>query len=319
MLLAMLVRLVAALAAAMIAAQLTALSGLGQPLGAWALVDAFFASSLAGAAAICLVVLRRRWWVLAIGVAFEAIFLFAFPWPPDFTQMIVQRGAGIGLVSLAALALERNREALFSALVLPLFVATTSVALDFTATLHPLTYDGVCLWLDSLLGQPSYVVGRWFGAFPPLGQLCATIYGELPLVCALVFVLERRRLGRWPTEIWAEFVAIGVFGYAIYHLFPVAGPRFAFPGWPGRVPAMTLERLTVVPVPRNCMPSLHTAWILLAALHTRHQPLWVKVGAAICVMGTLLATLGLGLHYAVDLIAAVPFLVAVLSLTRRFR
>jgi hypothetical protein len=288
-------------------------------LSAATLVDPFIASSLAGAAVICLSVLGRRAAALLLGLLLELLLLFSFPWPPDFTQSVVQRGAGLGLACLLLLALERDQKALVNALVLPVFVTLTTVALDFTATLHPLTYDGVCLWLDSFLGQPSYVVGRWFGHVPPLGQFSATIYGELPLVCATVFVLERRRLGRWPTEIWIEFVALGVAGYCLYHLFPVAGPRFAFPGWPGRVPPISTEMIEVVPVPRNCMPSLHTAWILLAALHTRHQPLWIRVMAGICVVGTLLATLGLGLHYAVDLIAAIPFLALVLFVVRRFR
>ena len=58
---------------------------------------------------------------------------------------------------------------------------------------------------------------------------------------------------------------------------------------------------------RNCMPSLHTAWALLVCWNSRPFGRWVKTLAASFLALTLAATLGLGEHYLVDLVVAVPF------------
>jgi PAP2 superfamily len=308
-------RLIGGLALAAVASQLVSLAAGLPPLGATFLVDAFFASAMAGAALIAAVALPRRWRApaLAAGLVLELVLIVAFPRPPDFTQWVVQRGTGLGVALLAALAVHARRSkdsalALRCAGVLPLFVAASGPLLDLTALAHPLTLDGPCLIFDQHLGQPSFAAGMLFWRAPVLGQLCAVIYGELPLFCALALVLDRARSVR----ILTTFVIIGVTGYVLYHLFPVAGPRFAFSGWPGRVPALT-ESLhhagAAPPVPRNCMPSLHTAWVIYCGLQMRGG--W-RALSSLWVAGTLLATLGLGLHYAIDLIAALPFLAAVL-------
>jgi hypothetical protein len=315
-------RLVGGLALAAVAAQLLALA-VGQPaLGAAFPVDAFFASSMLGAALIAATALpaRWRWGAAAVGCALELALIVTFPRPPDLTQWVVQRGSGMGAAFLVALAWyarratekTQSRLALRSAAVLPLFVVASAPLLDLTALLHPLTYDGPCLLIDQQLGQPSFFAGMLFYHVPELGQLCAIIYGELPLFLALTLVLRRER------RILHTFVVIGVTGYILYNLLPVAGPRFAFAGWPGRIPDLTESLRHAAPapaVPRNCMPSLHTAWIVYCALQMRG--VWRFV-ASLWVAGTLLATLGLGLHYAVDLVAALPFLAAVLWGMRRW-
>ena len=313
-------RLVVGLALAAALAQLLAFAAGLPRLGGAVLVDAFFASSLLGAALIAAVALPRRWWApaLAIGLLLELLLLLAFPRPPDVTQWVVQRGSGLGLALVAALALFARREkdekallALRCAVVLPLFVVASGPLLELTALLHPLTWDGRCFLADQLLGQPSFAAGRLFARDRALGAACAIVYGELPFFCALTLVVSGR-----PAKILTGFVAIGVVGYFLYHAFPVAGPRFAFPGWPERAPALTasLRRAAwAPPVPRNCMPSLHTAWVLYCAIQLRGR--WRPL-AALWVAGTLLATLGFGFHYAVDLIAALPLLAAVLFVTR---
>jgi PAP2 superfamily len=316
-------RLAAALIVAAVAAQALALTGSADSLGLAVLGDSFLASSLAGAALLTVLSLPRALGVAALilGVILEVALALVLPRPEDPAAFIVARGAGLGLAALAVTALHAGRstgeararalDALCMAAVLPLFVVASAAALDLTSTLHPLTLDGPFLRADRWLGQPSFVVGRWFGAAPPLGQSCAVIYGELPLFLAAVVAMERRRQARWPVEIPSAFVWLGVCGYFLYHLFPVAGPRFAVATWPGRVPpleAMPAHAAPLPPVPRNCMPSLHTAWVILCAIFARRAPLGFRALSWLWVAGTLTATLGLGLHYGVDLIAALPFL-----------
>ena len=58
---------------------------------------------------------------------------------------------------------------------------------------------------------------------------------------------------------------------------------------------------------RNCFPSLHFAWTLLTFWYSRGMHPAAR-GLLLALAGlTALSTLGLGEHYAIDLVAAVPF------------
>jgi hypothetical protein len=112
-------------------------------------------------------------------------------------------------------------------------------------------------------------------------------------------------------------------------IFPVVGPMFAFGQdgnglqvgsfWPGALPPID-RNPALLPfdafTPRNCMPSMHTAWALSVFLHTRRDtdgspaPGWLRWGGTFWLLATLTATLGFGYHYGVDLVAG-----AVLCLT----
>ena len=80
----------------------------------------------------------------------------------------------------------------------------------------------------------------------------------------------------------------GVLGSLLYLLCPAVGPVWA--QTPG--------------APRNCMPSMHLTWALLLFCYS---PRWLRPFAAIFALLTALATLGLGEHYVLALVAALPF------------
>jgi hypothetical protein len=65
-------------------------------------------------------------------------------------------------------------------------------------------------------------------------------------------------------------------------------------------------------VPRNAMPSLHVAWMLLLFWNTLRRAWWIRFIAAVYLVLTALATLGLGEHYLADLMVA-PALVAAIQ------
>jgi hypothetical protein len=105
-------------------------------------------------------------------------------------------------------------------------------------------------------------------------------------------------------------------GWLLY--FAVPGSETAGAFWdvygnllpsPGEV---TLGRHAVLSgEPRNAMPSLHMSWALLLAMETwRMGRAWFRVGMAFA-FATALATLGVGGHYLIDLVVAVPFTVSV--------
>jgi membrane-associated phospholipid phosphatase len=118
----------------------------------------------------------------------------------------------------------------------------------------------------------------------------AAVYCALPVAEALVLIVSARRLA-----CLASIVLAGLFAPIFYMIFPAVGPA-----WVG-----------VADAPRNCVPSLHLTWALLLILYipARLRPL-----AIIFAVLTACATLGLGQHYIIDLIAAVPYTWAVFLL-----
>jgi hypothetical protein len=59
--------------------------------------------------------------------------------------------------------------------------------------------------------------------------------------------------------------------------------------------------------PRNCMPSLHTAWATTIFIHTRRSPRALRIAGTFWLVATLGATLGFGFHYGADIVAGVVF------------
>lgn len=59
--------------------------------------------------------------------------------------------------------------------------------------------------------------------------------------------------------------------------------------------------------PRNCMPSLHTAWATAIFIHSRKGPWALRSAGTFWLIATLGATLGFGYHYGADIIAGVVF------------
>jgi hypothetical protein len=125
------------------------------------------------------------------------------------------------------------------------------------------------------------------------------------------------------------FLTLGLIGPIFYMVFPVVGPILAFGSWgkgmeladvwpnivppvPSSVESMPFDSIT----PRNCMPSLHTAWALSLFIHSRRGPLWLRWGGMFWLVCTLTATLGLGAHYGIDLVVGATLCLTVESALR---
>jgi len=207
-----------------------------------------------------------------------------------------------------------------SAGLLPLFVLTSSLFLGLTIALFPTTYDGLVLALDGTFGtQLSFNLCLAFGDSWFVTTLLGFVYFELPLAVGGLIVLGRRTPWLPSRQLILPFLALAVAGYIIYALFPVAGPAFAFPDlFPFHAPdpdSVSHLSMLVMPVPRNCMPSLHTGWALLLFWHTRGHARWVQRLGLFWLVGTMLATLVLGFHYFIDLVIAWPFTLGILAAT----
>jgi hypothetical protein len=190
--------------------------------------------------------------------------------------------------------------------------------LRITAAVRPTVLDEYAFLADHALGQASWLMGRLVEAGGPvLSALLHWVYIELPVAAMVVAIYQLRnvRTGVWPRHFLIRtFLVLGLVGPAVYVLFPVVGPHYAFGYyWPHALPPVDLTPAAVAfdaSAARNCMPSMHTAWALAIFIHSRRGPYWLRFAGTFWLVGTIAATLGFGYHYGVDLVAG-----AVLCLT----
>ncbi len=202
-------------------------------------------------------------------------------------------------------------ETLKAGMLLPLFVVTSWSWLEASYRLRTNTFDAVLYRFDDSLGfHASAIAGRLFAQTPLLGNVSGVVYAGLPLFAAIQYGLQCR-CKESPANILKVFLVIALAGFAVYFLFPAAGPRYLvgdlFPQHMPGVEGMPLDLAPLGPAYRNAMPSLHMAWALALCLGARQLSLSVRIAFALVAGVTALATLGLGEHYLIDLVVAFPF------------
>lgn len=220
-------------------------------------------------------------------------------------RVLLLQGAGLGLLLVA------GRKA-------------GDTWLLITSRTRPGVLDQYAATADHALGNPSWLVGRVVRATGPVGtHLLEVVYIQLAVAAVAVAMYQLRNVAterRFPRHhLVRTFLVIGLVGPAVYMVFPVVGPMFAYGAdgghwavatvWPDTVPsigvphAMPFDEVT----PRNCMPSLHTAWATAIFIHSRKGPRALRFAGAFWLVATLTATLGFGYHYGVDLVAGAVF------------
>ncbi|MFJ8308125.1 MULTISPECIES: DUF5933 domain-containing protein [unclassified Streptomyces] len=202
-----------------------------------------------------------------------------------------------------------------------------------TSKARPTVLDQYMATADHALGNPSWLVGRIVKATGPIGShVLDFVYIQLAVAAVVVALYQLRNVAierRFPSHhLVRTFLAIGLLGPAVYMIFPVVGPIFAYGTgaygtggghwpvadlWPDTPPPvstphhMPFDAFT----PRNCMPSLHTAWATTIFVHSRKGPRILRCAGAFWLISTLGATLGFGYHYGGDIIAGVVFALTV--------
>ena len=231
----------------------------------------------------------------------------------------------LGVSSLAFLAWQRiwsakeeDRERLHYAFLPPMlfvllgYVGSTPLAI--TGRLHPKTLDMFLFNFDASLGvQPSFKAGQFVLRSRWLTRIALLFYLALPVPVMLVYAqqLVRRRSAAMP--VFLGFFMAGPVAVVFYNLFPACGPIYLFGSrFPFAPPsALQFKEMLVQPTlvsgARNAFPSLHLAWVVLALWYAEGLSHWTKFFLVLFLAGTLLAILGLGEHYFIDLIAAFPF------------
>jgi hypothetical protein len=288
-----------------------------------AIVSAFFSIALASVVILHLRV-RFSWkdaLLVLCGTAAFALVDFALL---HYPHRLMAWFSFAGLSSLLILGIRaiwaeaEERELLLSAWIPGLlFVASewfASTMLDWTAKLHPKTLDLYLFSFDaSLRVHMSFLIGRWFAEWPALRTFSLIFYLGLPIPVALIYAgrLIRSRQKSYPVML--AFLLTGPIGILFYNLFPAIGPialfgqNFPFHPLPIEKAARLFLERVALQGPRNAIPSLHMAWTLLAWWYSRGLSWWERAIALAFAMFTVLATMGTGEHYFIDLIVAFPF------------
>ncbi|GGQ08325.1 DUF5933 domain-containing protein [Streptomyces griseomycini] len=247
-------------------------------------------------------------------------------------RVLLLKGAGLGLLLMA------GRK-------------TGDTWLLITSKTRPEVLDPYVATADHALGNPSWWVGRIVTATGSVGfNFLDFVYGNLAVAAVVAALYQLRHVAaerRFPRHhLVRTFLVIGLVGPAFYMIFPVVGPIFAYgtgmehwsavslwaPDMPPSAPwaAADLWPQTLPPVgtphpmpfdgitPRNCMPSLHTAWATAIFVHTRKGPRLLRHAGTFWLVATLCATLGFGYHYGADLIAGVVFTLTIEAALRSF-
>ncbi|MFE3946391.1 phosphatase PAP2 family protein [Streptomyces sp. NPDC059118] len=282
--------------------------------------------------ALMMVVLTWRQRFIAVGAAIGIDVVFWLVRRAVDAEMMFGNGALWVTLACAVIAVTRrtgrDRVLLLKGVGLALLLVagrkTGYTWLLITSKTRPTVLDQYVATADHALGNPSWLVGRMVAATGTVGaHVLEWVYIQLAVAAVVVALYQLRNVAverRFPGHhLVRTFLVIGLLGPAIYMIFPVVGPIFAYGAdgghwavadlWPDTPPPlgtphpMLFDEIT----PRNCMPSLHTAWATAIFIHSRKGPWILRLAGAFWLIATLGATLGFGYHYGADIIAGVVF------------
>lgn len=207
-----------------------------------------------------------------------------------------------------------------------LFVSSewfATTLLDWTEAAHPKTLDLYLYSFDaSLRVQIPFLLGQAFAVWPWLRKACLLFYLGLPIPIAMVYAGQLLRQRKESVSAMAALLITGPIGVVFYNMYPALGPVHLFGARFPWDPLTTGQaaRLFLEPVPlagaRNAIPSLHMAWVLLVWWYSRGLSAGERVIAMSFLAFTVLATLGTGEHYFVDLVVAYPFALFIQALCK---
>jgi len=264
------------------------------------------------------------------GLLFASIYFgIGGPWMRYFGWQWGLPASFLGMGSVQTLAIRwiRSRpeskpgylEQLAEVALLPALCVGSMIAVGAAIYWSPATYDRLLYVFDFKLGgPPSWVVGKLFRSERWVYVLCGSVYNSLPLglaICLAAQAWERKQKRMPLVDLRWLSVALGIAGFVLYQVCPAAGPAYLFPSdFPQRLPdlaGVAIQPALMQQVPRNGMPSLHVGWTMLLCWNMRRRSKWIAAGTAVYLTLTALATLGLGEHYLIDLVVAMPLGLAV--------
>jgi len=195
---------------------------------------------------------------------------------------------------------DRSRQILFLALLVNLFYRVLFGAFMNTANgvLH-WKYDYYLASLDRVLGVSTAAVA--LGLQGVWAAMLKSVYDAM-LPATIAWLAFNRKTC---TLIARGYVAQLTIGPMLYCLLPAAGPVYAFGNAWTHPPVVPAKLIQLAAAPVNAFPSLHVAAALFFVL-TAKSRVWRGI-ALVFFVATGLATLTIGEHYVIDLVAGLAF------------
>lgn len=178
----------------------------------------------------------------------------------------------------------------------------------------PIVIDPILYYLDHLIGiGDTTPVALLLRSNRMLASFTEQAYWWIGEIIILAAISEARHAPARLAGLYIQFLVATVLGFALYFFLPAVGVAYFFNAYfPLHMPPidMVWPRWVEFPVqtPRNAMPSLHATWAIFCLLALRYSPLWHRVLGVLVVSLMVLATLGLGEHYASDWLVALPLI-----------
>jgi PAP2 superfamily len=288
-----------------------------------ALLSLFFGVTLASVVLIHFRV--RPSWLDALGVICGAALFTVIDFGLlHFRPSLAGIASFLGISSLSILGLRAiwsegaEQEQMALAFVPALLFVTSdwgsTILLGWTERANPRVLDLYLFSFDSSMRvQIAFLMGQAYALWPWFRAAGMVFYIGLPMVIGLVYAGQLLRDRTRAVSAMIAFLITGPVGVIFYNLFPAVGPIHIFLGqFPWKpIPTEQVTRLLVEPIAvaglRNCMPSLHMGWVLLAWWYSRGLSIWERGIAMAFVVFTVFATMGIGEHYSIDLVVAFPF------------
>jgi len=189
-----------------------------------------------------------------------------------------------------------------------------TLALAGLAKFEPYRYDLYMAVIDRTFGYPNFLIGEYLSHHVLEASVVYTAYAAFYFVALLTisaYLWLRPMRDMW--LVVRTFLINFCLSIPFYGLIPVSGPRYAFRGFPQLPEQFTLSTITLKAAP-NGMPSIHTSTALLVVWFTWRWKWWGRTAGLAFLALTIIATLGTGEHYLIDLIAAVPYTALILRL-----
>lgn len=217
---------------------------------------------------------------------------------------------------------EANRSLLIGSICIYLVGLNIECYLQLTSAVHPVVYDPSALKFDLSLGADfSSYMAVLTGSYPLLHKLVSASYSFVPYGFSILYGLYVAAPEKAPANILKVIFTSMFFAFSFYHITPTAGPKHAFSYlFPLHMPtaeALKIAAGYILPAPRNAIPSMHFGWTFIMWLISLNYKLVLRLAFGLLLILNIMATLGLGEHYLVDLVTAIPFMLFVFALCRK--
>jgi len=265
---------------------------------------------------------KERLITVVLAVAMRVAYDLAFGEQTYPGWLFITMGTFLGLASLLvilvrSLEASSERRAIYRRTVGVLALLTyigycLGFYLALAEFLLPRKFDYFLYNFDGSLGfQPSFLAGRLLASSRPLYWLEWTVYTCFGFWFSVVYAMHANSQAKFRVKVVKMLVVNAIIGFSLYFFCPAMGPKYAFPSFPYFAPSVYSATMLFKGAP-NAIPSLHFGGALLIFWFCRPWK-WLYRFMGVYVALTALATLGLGEHYLIDLVVAVPYALAIMA------